>query len=418
MATQPKILIPTCDREEKERRAREEEAAQQRMVENGRSILTFWIIGYIIQLHRRDFHLAIDCFKIIPLFAEFTNLAESGIQFDDSDYQFLGDFEQEFKREYLTNNFVFEHEVNCRDRWKKFFLENFWISNGFIRFEEKFAALIVLPSSKKTDGAMLTISDNLWRLDKLTMFLKHLSMQPNLMQLMSSFYASSGLTDRERKDLVFLEKKDTNLKHQIKVRDSKLKDCEMKLKECEQRNKNLQEMLDRDQDQTRRMIEKIETMQHEIEALNLAIQRARNVKIASCPVCMMPDNGRCGMKITPCCGQPLCESCFETMKITQGRQNPPCPNCRCSIQIGLVPITDSHPIYLRVEPRKMVSISTMVQSADFIDADFGGPAIEPIPNPPQEQSESAKKLSDFWSQIMLSKNGKPCAGGGGAAMSK
>ena len=51
-----RILVPTRDSEEK--REREEEAAQQRMEQNGRSILTMFMIGYMIQRNRWDFHLA------------------------------------------------------------------------------------------------------------------------------------------------------------------------------------------------------------------------------------------------------------------------------------------------------------------------------------------------------------------------
>ena len=83
----PKILVPNRDKEEK--RAREEDAAKQRMEVNGRSILTMWIIGHMIQQNRHDFRLANDCNSIIAVFSTFTNLAESGIQFDDSDQQFL-----------------------------------------------------------------------------------------------------------------------------------------------------------------------------------------------------------------------------------------------------------------------------------------------------------------------------------------
>ena len=206
MATStPKILIPTRDLSE-EKRAREEEAAQQRMEQNGRSILTMWIIGHIIQHHLKDFSLTVKCYGIIAVFSTFTNLAESGIQFDEFDLQFLCDFELKFKWEYLTNNDQFQEGLNCRDLWKRF-LEAFWKSDGFARFEEKFAAKIVLPSFKKPDGAMLTISDNLYLLEKLTKYLKYLSMHPTLKQLMSRFYLSSGLSYYEKAKLLDFGKK-------------------------------------------------------------------------------------------------------------------------------------------------------------------------------------------------------------------
>jgi len=401
-----KILVPTRDSEEK--RAREEEAAQQRMEQNGRSILTMWIIGHMIQQHRWNFYLAKECYPVIAVFSTFTNLAESGIQFDEFDLQFLRDFEEEFKREYLTNNVQFQDGSSCRDLWKRF-LEAFWVSDGFARFEAKFAAKIVLPSFKKPDGAMLTISDNLFLLETLTKFLKHLSMRPTLTQQMSSFYASSGLTDREKAHLLYARKKEDHLKHQLALKSNKLSFSERKLKEEQQRTNFLQAMLDREQENMRRLIEENESMQQELDALKLAIERARNIKVAMCPVCMTLDNGRCGMKLTPCCGQPLCESCFNQTKTPQ-RPNPPCPNCRRSIQNGLVPITDSHPIYQRVEPKRTICVETMVDPADFLESAIGGPAIDPIPKP-------ARKPSIYGNLLGCVKE-KPSAGGGGAAMPK
>jgi hypothetical protein len=108
-------------------------------------------------------------------------------------------------------------------------------------------------------------------------------------------------------------------------------------------------MLKQEQEDMRRLIEQNEVIQQELDALKLALERAGNgnVRVATCLVCMSQDDGKCGMKLTPCCGQPFCEPCFETIKKTQGRQNPPCPNCRHPIQNGLVRITDSHPIYRR-----------------------------------------------------------------------
>jgi hypothetical protein len=400
-----KILVPTRDSEEK--RAQEEEAAQQRMEENGRSILTMWIIGHMIQQHRCDFHLAKECYPIIAKFSTFTNLAESGIQVDEFDLQFLRDFEEEFKREYLKNNVQFQEGLNCRELWK-IFLKAFWTFDGFIRFEAKFAAKIVLPSFKKPDGAMLTISDNLFLFDKLTKFLKHLSMRPTLTQQMSSFYASSGLTEHEKIQIVYCGKKEDHLKHQLTLKTSKLSLTEKKLKDEQQRTKDLQAMVEQEQEDMRRLIEQNENIQQELDALKLAVERAGDVRVAMCPVCTMLDNGRCGMKLTPCCGQPLCESCFETTKRTQGRQNPNCPNCRHPIQNGLVRITDSHPIYRRVQPKLMICVATMFDPVDFLEAAIGGPEIDPIPKPARKPS--------IYAQLLGSPKEKPSAGGGGYFM--
>jgi hypothetical protein len=401
-----KILVPTRDSEQK--RAQEEEAAQQRMEENGRSILTMWIIGHMIQQHRWDFHLAKECYPVIAVFSTFTKLSESGIEFDEVDIEFLGDFEEEYKLKYLRNNVQFQEGTNCRELWKTF-LEVIWTSSRFLRFEAKFAAKIVLPFFKKEDGAMLTLSDNIFFLDKLTKFLKHLSMRPTLTQQMSSFYASSGLTVREKTQLLYGQKREEHLKHQLTDKTSKLSLTEKKLKDEQQRTKGLQAMLEQEQEDIRRLIEQNEIIQQELDALKLAVERAGNVKIATCPVCLKQDDGKCGMKIS-LCGHPLCESCFETIKVNQQRENPNCPTCRKPILNGLGPITDNHPIYRRVEQRKMVCVSTIVDQADFLEAEIGGPAIDPIPKP-------AQKLS-IYAQLLGSVKEKPSAGGGGAAMPK
>jgi hypothetical protein len=404
----PKILVPTRDSEEK--RAREEEAAQQRMEENGRSILTMWIIGHMIQQHRWNFHLAKECYPIIAVFSTFTNLAESGIQFDEFDLQFLRDFEEKFKWEYLTNNFQFQEELNCRELWKRF-LKAFCTSEGFARFEAKFAAKIVLPSFWKKDGAMLTLSDNLFFLDKLTKFLKHLSMRPTLTQQMSSFYALSGLTECEKTQVLYCGKKKDHFKHQLKLKDSKLATYERKLKEEQQMTKSLQTMLEQEQQDMSRLIKQNTIIQQELDALRLAVERADNVRVATCLVCMSQDDGKSGIKLTPCCGHPLCVSCFENIKKTQKRQNPNCPNCRLPIQIDLTLITDNHPIYRRVEPKRMICVETMVDPADFLEAAIGGPAIDPIPKP-------TRKPPSIYAQLLClssSSKEKHRAGGSSAA---
>jgi hypothetical protein len=400
----PKILVPTRVSEDK--RAREEEAARQRRVENGLSILTMWILGHMIQQHRCDFHIGKDCYPVIAVFSTYTNLAESGIQFDRDDEQFLRDFEEEFKREYITNNVEFQEGLKCRELWESF-LKTLWASEGFARFAAKFAAKIVLNCFKKPDGAELKISDNLPLLENLTKFLKFVSMHPTLTQQMSSFYASSGLSVQEKTDILFGAKREQHLKHQLKLKDLKLKDCERKLKEEQQMTKNLQAMLKQEQEDMRRLIEQNEVIQQELDALKLALERAGNgnVRVATCLVCMSPDNGKCGMMLTPCCGQPFCELCFETTKKTQGRQNPPCPNCRQPIQNILVRITDSNPIYRRGELKHMISVGTTVDPADFLDEITEAP----IPKPDRTLS--------VYEKLFESLEDQPSAGGG-AAMSK
>lgn len=264
-----KILMPTRVSEEK--RARDEEAAQKRMEENGRSILTMWIVGHMILQHRWDFHLAKECYPIMAVFSIFTNLAESGIEFDEFNLQFLRDFEEGFKREYIKNNVQFQEGVNCRELWKMF-LEAFWTSDGFARFEAKFAAKIVLPFFKKPDGAMLTLSDKLFLLDKLTKFLKNLSMGPTLPQQMSTFYASSGLTDREKERLLCSEKKQSCLKHQLKITSAKLTRANDQLKEQTRRGDFLQSLLEREQSHLRKILEQIASLESELDAYKKALK--------------------------------------------------------------------------------------------------------------------------------------------------
>jgi hypothetical protein len=409
MATStPKILTPThLSHFSEGKRAQEEEAAQQRMEQNGRSILTMWIIGLMIQHHRKDFSLTKKCYGIIAVFSTFTNLAESGIQFECDDQQFLHDFTQTFNNEYKSNNVSDHKSMNCRDLWKSF-LEAFWKSDGFARFEEKFAAKIVLPSFKNPDGAMLTISDNLFLLEKLTMFLKHLSMHPTLKQLMSIFYESPGFSYYEKANLLYFGKKNQHLKHQLRLKTSKLSLTEKKLKEEEQRTKGLQAMLEQEQEDMRRLIEQNGFIQQELDALKLAVEMAGNVRVAMCPVCRTQDDGKCGMKLTPCCGNPLCESCFETIKVNQQRENPICPTCRKPILNGRVPITDNHPFYRRGEKKLMIDVGTMVEQADFLDleAAIGGPAIDPI-------QKAAREPSTIYAQLLKSSKKKPSAGEGG-----
>jgi hypothetical protein len=108
------------------------------------------------------------------------------------------------------------------------------------------------------------------------------------------------------------------------------------------------------------------------------------------------------------CGHPLCESCFETIKRMQQIDNPNCPTCRKPIQNGLGPITDNHPIYQRVEPKKKVCVETMVDQADFLEEITEAPAIDPIPKPDREPS--------LYEKLFGSLEYQPSAGGGAARL--
>lgn len=371
-----KLKMPTRDSEE--------EAAEQRMIENGRSILTMWIIGFMIQENRRDFQLTKECLQIISIFSCFTNLAESGIDLSDSDMQFLRDFAEEYKCQYLTNNIELCEGINCRDLWK-ICIQAFWRSHKFIHFESKFASKIVIPLFKKENGATLVISDNLFLLDKLTKYLKHLSMRPTLTQRMSSFYASSGLSPGEKGMLLFSGRKEDHLKHQLKIGSMKLKSAEDCLKEDTKRTKFLQDLLDSEQLDIRQKNEQIIALQQQLDAANVALQKYGDARIPECLICRDADDGKSGMKLTNCCGQTIHESCFATLKIMTKRENPNCPNCRNHVR-ELVRITENHTNIRRMEPKKMKDAETTMDHQFQLEAAIGGPEIEPLSKPSRPPS--------------------------------
>jgi len=396
--------MPTRVSEEK--RARDEEAAQQRMEQNGRSILTMWIVGHMIQQHRCDFHLAKECYPIKAVFSTFTNLAESGIEFDEFDLQFLRDFEEGFKREYIKNNVQFQEGVNCRELWKRF-LEAFWTSDGFARFEGKFVAKIVLPFFKKPDGAMLTISDNLFLLDKLTKFLKNLSMGPTLPQQMSTFYASSGLTNREKTELLCSEKKQSCLKHQLKITSAKLTRANDQLKEQTMRGDFLQSLLEREQSHLRKILEQIASLESELDAYKKALKKYRDARPAECIICQSLYTTQTSMKKTSCCGTIICDQCYDQLKMHTQQDNPICPQCRKKTRQDktLVPIIDCDPGAPRIDVRNVETTFDLdVSHQSAID----GPEIGSIPKPLRPPS--------IYAQLMDSQ--ARAVGGGGAEMSK
>jgi hypothetical protein len=401
-----KILVPNRDKEEK--RAQEEERAQQRMDENGRSILTMWITGHMIQQHRHDFILAKECYSVIAVFCTFTNLAESGIEFDEADKQFLRDFAEDYKRNHLTNNLEFHEDFNCRDLWKSF-LEALWTSDGFARFEVKFAAKIILPSFKKSDGAMLTISDNLFLLDKLTKFFKHLSMDPTLPQQMSSFYTSSGLSVVEKEKLLFSGRQEDHMKHQLKIASAKLTRANDQLKEATKRGDFLQLLLEREQIQSKYLLEQIASLQSELDAHKIALRKYLDARPAECIICQTLYTNKTSMKSTSCCGTIICDSCYEDLKRNTRQDNPRCPQCRdCTRQNDtLVRIIESHPTIRRLE---VCDAETTTDPEVFLEAQIGGPEIEPILTPKPSRPPS------IYAQLM---DGQARAGGaGGAAMPK
>ena len=406
MAKPGSIKIPTHESEAK--RAQEEDAAEQRLMENGQSILTMWILGFMIQENRRDFQLTKECLQIIATFSNFTNLAESGIEFDEADMQFLRDFAEDYKSNYLTNNLEFHEDFNCRDLWKRS-LKTFWTSDRFLRFEAKFAPKLVLPYFKRDDGATLVLSDNLFLLDKLTKFLKELSMLPTLAQRMSSFYDSSGLTAIEKAKLLWSGRQEDHMNHQLKIASAKLKTANDALKEAKERGDFLQPLLEREQVQSKDLLEQIASLQSEFDAHKIALRKYLDARPAECIICQTLYTNKTSMKSTSCCSTIICDSCYEDLKRHTQRDNPNCPQCRNKTRQDntLVRIPDSHPTIRRLE---VCDAETTTDQDVFLEAQIGGPEIEPIP------TLKPSRPSSIYAQLM---DGQARAGGGGgAAMSK
>ena len=407
MAKPGSIKVPTHESEAK--RAQEEDAAEQRLMENGRSILTMWILGFMIQENRHDFQLTKECLQIIATFSNFTNLAESGIEFDEADKQFLRDFAEDYKSNHLTNNLEFHEDFNCRDLWKTF-LKTFWTSDRFLRFEAKFAPKLVLLFFKRDDGATLMLSDNLFLLDKLTKFLKELSMLPTLTQRMSSFYTSSGLTVIEKAKLLFSGKQEDHMKHQLKIASAKMTRANDQLKEATKRGDFLQPLLEREQVQSKDLLEQITSLQSELDAHKIVLRKYLDARPAECIICQTLYTTKTSMKKTSCCGIIICDSCYEDLKRHTRQDNPKCPNCRnCTRQNDtLVQIIDCDPNTRRLE---VCDAETTTDPEVFLEAQIGGPEIDPIPKPSRPPSIYAQLMGDQRSVGPA----RAAAGGGGAA---
>jgi hypothetical protein len=318
--------------------------------------------------------------------------------------QILRDFAEEIKREYLHNNVEVHWGFNCRDLWKSF-LQAYWTSDGFLRFEAKFALKLILPSFKRDDGAILMLSDNLFLLEKLTKFLKELSMLPTLAQRMSSFYASSGLTAIEKAKLLFSGRQEDHMKHQLKIANMKLTCANDALKEATKRSDFLQPLLEREQVQSKDLLEQIASLQSELDAHKTALRKYLDARPAECIICQTLYTNKTSMKSTSCCGTIICDSCYEDLKRHTRQDNPRCPQCRnCTRQNDtLVRILDSHPTIRRLE---VCDAETTTDPEVFLEAQIGGPEIEPIPKPSRPPSIYAQLLGD---------QAPAAAGGGGAA---
>ena len=408
MAKPGSFKVPT--RESEAKLAREEDAAHQRLEENGRSIVTMWMLGHVIQHNLQDFQLSKESVTIIATFGNFTNQTGSGLDLTEDDIQILRDFAEEIKREYFHNNVEVHEGVNCRDLWKQF-LQAYWTSDGFLRFEAKFAPKLVLPFFKRDDGATLVLSDNLFLLDKLTKFLKELSMLPTLTQRMSSFYASSGLTVNEKAELFFSIRRQDHANHQLKISAMKLKAANDALKEAKENADFLQMLYEKTRVQNQNFAEQINSMQIEISVSKIAIEKLRCDSFPMCNVCNELYIGRSSLlKIVGCCGNLLCSSCFDQIKkinYAHHGDTPPCPSCRAPV-ICLVPIIDDHPTIRNVGRKLKANAETSFDQDVSLEAQIGGSEIEPILTPKPSRPPS------IYAQLLLA--GQDCAGGGGGVV--
>jgi hypothetical protein len=408
MAKSGSFKIPTRDSEDK--LAREEEAKYRRIEENGRSIVTMWMVGYIIAHNSEHFHLPQDCKVIIGArFSGFTNQSGSSIDLTEDDIEFLHDFGEEIKRKYLHNNVEVHEGFNCRDLWKAFFQE-FWKSSRFMQFETKFAAKLVLPSIKSDDGSTLTISDNLFLLDKLTMFFKSIKLHPTLSQMMSSFYASSGLSAVEKATLLWSGRKEDHLIHQLKIESAKTKRATDALNQANKKAEFLQNLLEREQAQLKDLLDKFSSLQSELAAHKIALSKYLDARPAECIICQTLYTSETSMKTTSCCGTIICDSCYEDLKRHTQRDNPNCPQCRCKTRQDetLVRIIQSHPTIRRLE---VCHVGTTTDQEVFLEAAIGGPVIEPI------STQKPSRPLSIYEQLLGDQpsKGQACAGGGGAA---
>jgi hypothetical protein len=407
MAKSGSIKVPT--RESEDKRAQEEDAVHQRLKENGRSIVTMWMLGFTIQKNHCDFQLKKECLQIISTFSCHTNLTGSGLDLTEDDMQILCNFAEQIKHVRVREVLSF------RDAWKEF-LQTYWKSDGFIRFENKFAPNLVLPFFKRDDGATLVLSDNLFLLDKLTKFLKELSMLPTLTQRMSSFYALSGLTASEKAELLFSAKQKDHMNHQMKIAAMKLTRANDALKEAKEKDEFTQMLYGRMRVQNQDYADQIDSMQKEIKALKIAIAKLNCDSLPMCNVCNELYIGKSSpLKIAGCCGNLLCSSCFDKIKeINRARHGntPPCPCCR-SQMICLVPIIDDHPTIRNFGRKLKANAETTTEPEDFLEAQIGGPEIESISKSSRPPSIYAQLMQD-----QLSAGQARASGGGGAAMPK
>ena len=88
-----------------------------RTVQNGRSILSMWLIARLIARNPQDFFIQKKCKIILAKFKKFTNLGEKNFNFDEQDQLFLDKFTKDFKGSCVSYNMV-RHQSDSKKMWE------------------------------------------------------------------------------------------------------------------------------------------------------------------------------------------------------------------------------------------------------------------------------------------------------------
>jgi hypothetical protein len=215
----------------------------------------------------------------------------------------------------------------------------------------------------------------------------------------------------EKAKLLFSGKQHDHMKHQLKIAGMKLMCADNALKEAKEKDDFTQMLYGRMRVKNLDYVDQIDSMQREIKALKIAIEKLNCDSLPMCNSCTDLYIGKSSpLKITSCCGNLLCISCFDQIKkINHARHGdtPPCPCCRGQV-ICLVPIIDDHPTIRNVGRKLKANAETSFDPEDFLAAVIGGPEIEPI------LTRKPSRPPSIYAQL-LGDQAPAAAGGGGAA---
>lgn len=356
-----------------------------RTVQNGRSILSMWLIARLIARNSQDFFIQKKCKIILAKFKKFTNLGEKNFNFDEQDQLFLDKFTKDFKGSCISYNMV-RHQSDSKKMWEAFFTE-LWMSRGFMEFEQKYATIILIPEAIMDDRNILSISDKLFFCEELYSFSKELKLGPSETQLISSLYDSNGLTPSEKDKLLRDGKKMAEIKHQKDKLAAKLTAAESAIQSHERFFKTHQEEARREKIMFQQLLDFQTSKNTELEAriaeLTLELEGCKQELgkqgLDGIPICHICQEYVIGSqsKLLSCCGYPIHTKCFENLCVAHHQNPPPCPQCR-QREFQLCPLTRNHPLLRQHAAKLKQDITTSVCEADFLEGVIGGDKIEPI----------------------------------------